>query len=554
MADETSLNLVFNLEKDGKELSAHYSTGTEASACDLARLRQHILQQGFEAGIIHENQMLALLKSIRANQNWAGVLAEKRDATVLVEIDPQELRATAVVTSPVGGKHLDKEAIYAALSTAKIQYGINDKAIAQIIQGMATTTPGQTVRTLIAQGKPSCRGRDATIEALLTDASDRRPQILEDGSVDYRNFGKIMTVPAGTPLIRKIPATLGTAGSTVTGKPILATVGTDIKLKIHEGVIADSQNPNILMAAVAGIPVILPDGAKIDQVLNFANINVTTGNIDFDGTLVIKGDIISGMVVKVSGDIIVHGTIESAHVETGGKLEVAGGIIGHRHAQQTGSPQFAAVIRCGTTLSARFIENAQVETNDSIYVQEAISHCRIISKNQIYVGIQRGGRGQILGGNIIAYSLIHAKLIGSPAYAPTLIEVGYNEAIKHKITILSDLEKEKERLIEDVNRNLIFLSNHPKADNQIKFVELQTGLTLHQKGLAEILQQKNALYEELRQVLNAKIICEKQVYASVKIQIANLVHFVKENLPSGIFELIEGTIKFSPGPPPRSKK
>ena len=69
-------------------------------------------------------------------------------------------------------------------------------------------------------------------------------------------------------------------------------------------------------------------GRKI-SVLNVyhvpGNVGYATGNIDFAGSVVIRGDIENGFVVKAEGDVTVGGNVEGGSIYADGNITIRGG-------------------------------------------------------------------------------------------------------------------------------------------------------------------------------------------------------------------------------------
>ena len=84
--------------------------------------------------------------------------------------------------------------------------------------------------------------------------------------------------------------------------------------ELTPGAERDASSPNLLVAACAGQPNIIRSGAIVNAMLEVDNVSIKTGNITFEGTIRVKGDIEAGMHVKVSGDVIVLGLVETAEM------------------------------------------------------------------------------------------------------------------------------------------------------------------------------------------------------------------------------------------------
>ena len=154
------------------------------------------------------------------------------------------------------------------------------------------------------------------------------------------------------------------------------------------GVEIDPDDPLLLRAAIAGSPKLINQGVQVNPVVEVDAVDLTTGNINFEGSLQVRGDISATMEVRVTGDVVVNGTMEAALVEAGGNVTVKGGIIGMAEAMQDASgPARTAHIVCGGELKARFIENAIISAGQNVEVEREIRQCSIAAG-----GGQRGRR------------------------------------------------------------------------------------------------------------------------------------------------------------------
>lgn len=61
--------------------------------------------------------------------------------------------------------------------------------------------------------------------------------------------------------------------------------------------------------------------------LQLENVGATTGNIDFIGSVYVKGDVQSGFKVSATDDIIVDGLVEGS-LEAGGNIILRNGMKG----------------------------------------------------------------------------------------------------------------------------------------------------------------------------------------------------------------------------------
>ena len=114
------------------------------------------------------------------------------------------------------------------------------------------------------------------------------------------------------------------------------------------GVQVALEDSNLLKATVVGQPVLVSHGVMVEPVLRLAEVNLASGNIYFDGTVQIDGEVTQGMKVQAKGDIEVGGTVDGGLLDAGGDIRVAGGIIA------------GAQVKAHGAVSARFGENCSI--------------------------------------------------------------------------------------------------------------------------------------------------------------------------------------------------
>ena len=539
------VGLAFFTENDGAFLSAKYTPGVGGQSADLPTVRGAIEIQGFGNAFLEESQMRALIQAIRADAEWEGVLAEKRDATAEVQLSNDELKATLVITSAMAGEPVSRDLISRTLVSAGIVVGIYKKNIRELYEKSLTLPPGKTIADVVAEGTQAVAGRDTWFEPLLTENSEVKPLENEDGFVDYRKFSTIRTTSAGTLLMRRHPATAGTTGQTVTGKVVPAQSGVYREFQLGDGVVIDDRDPDLLISTLAGIPIFDDNNVRIDQVVEVENVDLSTGNIDIEGNLMVTGDILTGMSVRVTGDIRVRGTVEAANLQSSGSIHISGGMIG---GSKTGGDEDShqASVQCGGNFTARFAEHVHMKVNGNIHVQEALAHCHVYCKNQIQVGAS-GGRGQIVGGNVVSGMLIDAKILGTAAFVATQLEVGYDKELKKTFDdIVENYEKNNHTIVE-LAKAIHHYSQNPKPDDPelpVRLTQDMEKIKAEQRGLAAL---KLKHYESITNQYEAKIICRKKAFPGVKILMADLNLELKDERNAGIYTIADQAIYFKTG-------
>lgn len=515
-------------EADGKLIGRFQPEGAPAR-CDREGLVRAIDAAGFGALWRDEAALESLLQHCCSGSACELAIGERRDAEARLEIAADRMSVTIHLVPACGGQTPTAEALRAALNDAGVSYGIDVNRIA----ALAAAGGGEA---LVAQGKPPRQGADAVFEALVSDLRDRTPRADAQGMVDFRDLGEIPQVDPGDVLMRRIPATPGEEGMDVMGRPVLPDPGKDVPFaaKLH-GVEISAEDPDLLLATIRGMPVSLPDGVNVEQVLTVENVDLHTGNLDFDGTIHIKGEVRPGMKVTASGDVTVKGLVESAEIEAGGDVMVAGGIIGKSR------------VRAGGTVTAKFTEGSHLEAGDTIAIEDTVVQGELQAINQVLVGTKQTRRGRIMGGSVRAALLVRAPIIGSPTSGVTNVLVGVNPALEAQYQQHLQAMEKKRKEEEELGKVIALLKKQPDRKEMLEKAKLTWQHALQE--WARLMVRKDELEKELALVEDARVEVSEGCTGAIHLCIGKKTKDISRDMPAGVFHLAEGELVFTSGTP-----
>lgn len=433
------------------------------------------------------------------------------------------------------------------LHAAGIVFGIDiaalDSAVAQ--------ADGQAV--VVARGTAAQHGADARLESLVRVNRDRHPHVDESGHTDFHDLGKIPSVTAGEPVMRRHPAGEGTPGRDVRGQIVAARSGKDVKFAVRlQGVEPSAQDPNVLIATTDGQPVLQRDGISVEPIIRLETVELSVGNIDFVGSVEIHGDVHSGMKIRAAGDVIVGGNMEAAEIECQGNVTVRGGILGHsaqtsRVASALGP---AAIVRAAGNVVTRYVENAIVKAGQSVTVHETIIQSEITAIEEVVVGSQDRRKGQILGGVVRATHRIAAQALGGPGSSATKVLVGVNPLLT------AALERQRARLnaklTEHANLSKVIRLLAERRNNPEMLAKARLTLKKTEEEIAEASQEEKLLQDELKLADHARVDVYRSVLAGTTIVIGRTSHFVPEDRGGGSYSIVNGEIAIGVADPAKS--
>ena len=433
------------------------------------------------------------------------------DIRVLVRRDRME--AMIEVTVPRGAPEVTMVQLADKLKAAGIVYGVDEDALERLTKVRAF------YNTCCARGLPARDGDDACLTYHVDLDSQGRPVELEDGRVDFKNINHFISVEQGQLLVEKTPPTAGVAGMDVLGLPVPSRRGKEIPWPLGRNVtVVDGCR---LVAAIAGQLSIIHRRVHVLPVMEIAgDVDYSTGNIDFMGSVIIGGSVESGFSVKAGGNVEIRGAIGGGMVEAN-NITVRTGIQGMNR----------SVVRARERLVANFIENATVYADKDVVVSDVIMHSKVFAGSRIIV---EGRRGLVLGGRLSAGEEIRVRTAGSQAQAATDLEVSVNPFLKDEMLKLREEIKKKEELAEELVRSLAYLRGQGLANLPAAARERHDKLEAEYKGLPDTLEDMRLRYVDIESLLYCmkpgKIRVANILYPGVRVAIGPLAKVIDDPL------------------------
>lgn len=452
---------------------------------------------------------------------FAIQIAQRQNAKVEITITSDDMLAELTVTPPRGGNAITLPSLQQALAEFGVTFGIDQQALER------ACAAGACSHLPIAHGKLPENGTDSSFEELVDQTSNRVPQVNADGLIDYREHSNITVVHAGMPLMRRTPATPGTNGSTVRGKLLPARGGHDEPYAAQDllGTEVSKNDPNILVAAVSGQAVRVKSGMQVEPVLQLNDVNMATGNIHFDGTVNIKGDVLQDMRVQASGDIVVGGMIDGGLLEAGGNINVTGGIIA------------GAILQAQGAISALFAQGVELHAGSVIALHDMALECKLYSGNSIIIGSEKPGHGRLIAGSATAMMRIQVPVLGSGKSAVTKITLGENPELTERFTsLLKQIAKEKES---ESHLDKLFKQVVAAGDPRGMLPRIKASRQHAIQVWGQLLAKRKAMEEEMARMLQAKLEIGSSISGAVDLILGPKRIRLRRDFNAGTFALDE---------------
>ncbi|MFI2857008.1 FapA family protein [Paenibacillus sp. JSM ZJ436] len=433
--------------------------------------------------------------------------------------------------------HCDVESMEALLADHQVVHGIQREAL----EGIAAKPAGyQFQKIAVAYATQPIPGEHGKIVSMLqSKPADHRPLETDDGKVDFKEITRLNNVSKGQLIATRIPPSPGKPGMSVTGAEMPPKAGKEARFKIGKNVVVDAEQVH-MYAAIDGL-LTVTDNGKINVFPIYeihGDVDYSVGNIDFVGTVVIRGNVLSGFRIKSAGDIRVTGFVEGADLEAGGSIVINGGVIGYHK----GCIQAAQHVKCA------FVQDGNIVAGGDITVSQSIMHSTLRAAQSIYCN---GTKGLIVGGVIQAGEKVTARTIGNSMSTVTVLEVGVLPELRNE---LKELRARQRQQLDHVSKTekALNLLNQLAAAGQLTPDKLGLRIKLnatqksHMSELAETKERIFEIEQTLEDTTKARVEVLNSIYGGSKIVIGRYTRFIKDASQRVVYTYIDGDIAMLP--------
>ncbi len=444
-------------------------------------------------------------------------------ARLIVDISRDKMKATVKYDTKNGSKLPTFDMVMAELTEKGVKFGIDED---EIKRGIESLSP-----FVAAQGKPPIPGENAYIDRKFDLGVKGRPVVDQYDRVDYKNLNLFVLAEANETLAIRIPQTKGTAGTNVFGDTVPAQNGRPIPMPAGKNTQVVGENQ--LIATINGQIVDTGNKISVDPRLEIkSSVGVATGDIDFDGSVLISGDVKQGFSVKATGDIEIKGSVNGGEVN-GRSIIISGGITGANR----GKVQAVHDVR------AAFAENAIVEAGRDIYIADVALHSTLRAGKKIIV---EGKGGKIIGGLTVSGEEVSAKVIGNDAFVITRVSVGVDPNLQKEYHEVCKSYKEGKKKLLHITQTLNTLAKIDMSKLPPERMAQINAITRSQFPIAGQLKRDEQkileLETKLSEMKNGKIRVDDVMYPGARLSINSVVKNVQEEYRHCTMSLNEGEI------------
>lgn len=526
------MNGYFQLDcrKDGTYLWI-YSAKDDGEPVKIMEIAEYLQKKGILFNITELNRQVMSVKE-KGVFKIDNIKRYPEREMMVVKISEDKMAAYVRFYPPsLNGIAMTESDIYSDLQEEEVLYGIDGDAVKNYLDNREYCKD-----ILIATGLPARHGKDALIEYFFNTDLKVRPTLKEDGSVDFFNLNTMNHIKKGDLLACLTPEDKGDKGITVTKEYVMPRTVKKLVIKGGRN-ISFSEDRLKAYSEVDGHVTLVDDKIFVSDIYQIQNVDNSTGNIEYDGSVQVTGNVCTNFSVHAKGNIEVMGVVEGATLEADGDIIIVRGVNG----------MGKGVLKAGGNIIAKFIENTTASAGGYIET-DAILHSKVMAKGDIHV---EGRKGMISGSMVAATNLICVKTLGSQMGADTILELGINP--EHKIRYQSimgevDALKKKIKQIEPVllAANQKISQGQKLAPERLQFIK-NTAVAYRQ--MREEMESLIKEYEELDELINSNQTAQVKVsdiaYAGTKISISDVSTVLKSDVRYARFFYDRGDVRYS---------
>lgn len=446
-----------------------------------------------------------------------------------VSMDPNRTSAFVSFTRPEnGGMDVTVSKIMAALSEKNISFGIMKDAIEKAVERRMYDS-----NICVARWEAPENGIDGEIRYFYKPEQNAAPVENEHGIVDYKNLGLVRNITAGTPIATITPPTEGKPGKDITGRTVLQKKGVPVKLNVGPGTSLINDGSEII-AAVDGNLSFKNGAFCVDETLVVnGDVDVSSGNIDFIGSVTVRGSVFEGFRVTSKKDININGSVNNAELYADGNISIKIGSIN-------------SSIECRGNVKLGFCENSNVRCKGNVESASFVGGNVFSGKKIIATG-----KGVMMGGKYTALDGIEASVIGSDKYVKTELTLGNNAILSEERDALEKNNNELEDKIDQLSKILTTLTELAKVSKLSPERETMKSDALRNRiKMQNEIKKNKARIEEIDKDLeltqNVSVSAKRMIYPGVRLRINSSILAVK-NVENNVRAIVDkGEIVFMP--------
>lgn len=454
---------------------------------------------------------------------------EPKDAFAEIAVAEDKMSASILVNSPVGGgRDITLQELRDMLDQMGIEYGIDEDKLKDIVENELYNQVFQ-----FAEGTPAIDGTNGKIKDYFPRHKEVKFASKENDSIDFKSTNYIHNVKAGELVCELTPPEPPQDGVDIFGNTVYGKPGIMPPIPQGKNVVYNEEKDKLLTGCEGNLS-FRSGRFHVEKILNIGgNVDNSVGNIDFTGSVSIKGDVLEGFTVKAKGDITVMGIVEGATLISGGSITLYKGMRGMK----------SGVLEAAGDITAKFLEDSKIYARGDIQA-EYIINSEVSCGNNLTL---TGRRAAFIGGVCSVYNVMNVKTVGAMSQITTLVTLGVTPQL------LGEVEKLKQDIaditaqLDECKKNITYLNTRQKAgtispSQTEKLNELKIWLPINTMKQKKMKDQMQKLTLQLKEVKKSRLIA-REVYGGTIISIGDSRLVISRKEENCSYYYMDGQIK-----------
>lgn len=266
------------------------------------------------------------------------------------------------------------------------------------------------------------------------------------------------------------------------------------------------------------------------------DVDFSTGNVKFRGSVEIGGSVKSGFEVIAEGTVEIRGNVEDARVISESDVIIQGGCAGAGD----------GVVKAKRDVIVKFVENQRIEADRDIIINGESFHATLLAGRSV---IAKGKKGTIVGGVCEAKYSVETDYLGSVACPPTVIKLGIDPKLTEKIQKVESEIEGTQKTLEKIEKSVHFLyrqkidsNGELSTDKQVLLEKLEHARKTLPDKLETLNKERKNLSKEQREFDKVYATANKAVFPKVHVYFGNQSITVDDNLGPSRFKLVESEV------------
>lgn len=454
---------------------------------------------------------------------------EPKDAFAEIAVAEDKMSASILVNSPVGGgRDITLEELRDMLDQMGIEYGIDEDKLKDIVENELYNQVFQ-----FAEGTPAVDGTNGKIKDYFPRHKEVKFASKENDSIDFKSTNYIHNVKAGELVCELTPPEPPQDGVDIFGNTVYGKPGIMPPIPQGKNVVYNEEKDKLLTGCEGNLS-FRSGRFHVEKILNIGgNVDNSVGNIDFTGSVSIKGDVLEGFTVKAKGDITVMGIVEGATLTSGGSITLYKGMRGMK----------SGVLEAAGDITAKFLEDSKIYARGDIQA-EYIINSEVSCGNNLTL---TGRRAAFIGGVCSVYNVMNVKTVGAMSQITTLVTLGVTPQLLGEVENLKKDIADITAQLDECRKNITYLNTRQKAGTispkqTEKLNELKIWLPINTMKQKKMKDQMQKLTLQLKEVKKSRLIA-REVYGGTIISIGDSRLVISRKEENCSYYYMDGQIK-----------